>query len=114
MKRILYLSVAFGALALTTTPVLAEDGEGQTPGINATHGSTVTSTNTSMGQTDLSVVGYFTDIPNCAAPDPVVTENHGDCVSSAAHAGVKGKDLAAIAKVVTKVGVFNVSTTCKV
>lgn len=46
MKRILYLSVAFGALALTTTPVLAEDGEGQTPGINATHGSTVTSTNT--------------------------------------------------------------------
>ena len=46
MKRILYLGVAFGALALTTTPALAQDGEGQAAGINASNGSTVTSSNT--------------------------------------------------------------------
>ena len=44
-------------------------------------------------------------------PAPVVLGNHGDCVSGAAHAGVKGKALAGIAKVVTKVGAYG-SATC--
>ena len=40
-------------------------------------------------------------------PDPVVgKDNHGEYVSGAAHAGVKGKDLAAIAKDVTLVGPY--------
>jgi len=40
-------------------------------------------------------------------PDPVVNkDNHGEYVSGAAHAGVKGKDLAAIAKDVTLVGPY--------
>jgi hypothetical protein len=40
-------------------------------------------------------------------PVPVVdNNNHGEYVSGAAHAGVKGKDLAAIAKDVTKVGPY--------
>ena len=40
-------------------------------------------------------------------PSPVVDkDNHGEYVSGAAHAGVKGKDLAAIAKDVTKVGPY--------
>ena len=39
--------------------------------------------------------------------DPVVgKDNHGEYVSGAAHAGVKGKDLAAIAKDVTLVGPY--------
>lgn len=38
-------------------------------------------------------------------PEPVLG-NHGDCVSGAAHAGIKGKTLADIAKVVTKVGAY--------
>ena len=41
-----------------------------------------------------------------APPAPVVLTNHGDCVSGATHAGVKGKDLAAIAKDVTLVGPY--------
>jgi hypothetical protein len=45
------------------------------------------------------------------ATPPVALGNHGECVSSAAHAGVKGKDLAGIAKVVTKVGAYG-SATC--
>jgi len=41
-------------------------------------------------------------------PDPVVDkDNHGEFVSGAAHAGVKGKDLAAIAKDTSLVGPYN-------
>jgi hypothetical protein len=39
-------------------------------------------------------------------PDPVDKNTHGEYVSGAAHAGVKGKDLAAIAKDKTKVGPY--------
>ena len=40
-------------------------------------------------------------------PDPVVDkDNHGEYVSGAAHAGIKGKDLAAIAKDKTLVGPY--------
>ena len=35
-----------------------------------------------------------------------MTGNHGEYVSGAAHAGIKGKDLAAIAKDVTLVGPY--------
>lgn len=55
-----------------------------------------------------SVVGSFTGIPNCPAPEvpATVTGNHGEYVSGAAHAGIKGKELAAIAKDVTLVGPY--------
>jgi len=55
-----------------------------------------------------SVVGSFSDVPTCPAPEvpATVTGNHGEYVSGAAKAGVKGKDLAAIAKDVTKVGPY--------
>ena len=42
---------------------------------------------------------------------PVFSGNHGDCVSGAAHAGIKGKALAAIAQDNTKVGDYG-SATC--
>lgn len=48
----------------------------------------------------------FTDVA------PVVLGNHGDCVSSAAHNGIKGKDLAKIAGDVTKVGAYGTGN-CK-
>jgi hypothetical protein len=44
MKPILYLGVAFGALALSTTPVFAQNGN--LSDISANNGSTVTSTST--------------------------------------------------------------------
>lgn len=46
-------------------------------------------------------------------PTPVLA-NHGDCVSGAAHAGVTGKSLAAVAKVVTNVGTYGSATCPKV
>ena len=48
---------------------------------------------------------------NVTPPAPVALGNHGDCVSGATHAGVKGKPLADIAKVVTNVGAYG-SATC--
>ena len=42
MKRILYIGVAFGALALTATPALAQDGSDSGAGIVADNESTVT------------------------------------------------------------------------
>ena len=47
----------------------------------------------------------------CTPPPVLDGGNHGECVSGAAHAGIKGKDLAEIAKVVTKVGAYG-SATC--
>ena len=63
------------------------------------------------GHTDAnfgSVVGKFTGIPTCTTPEvpTTVTGNHGEYVSGAAHAGIKGKELAAIAKDVTLVGPY--------
>lgn len=48
--------------------------------------------------------GSFTDVPNCT-PAPVVG-NHGQYVSGAAHAGIKGTQLAAIAKNSALVGPY--------
>ncbi|MFL6167305.1 MAG: hypothetical protein ACJ710_13560 [Ornithinibacter sp.] len=55
-----------------------------------------------------SVVGSFTGIPDCAASEvpATVTDNHGEYVSGAARAGVKGKDFVAIAKNVNLVGPY--------
>ena len=55
-----------------------------------------------------TVVGSFTGIPSCPTDEvpPTDTGNHGQYVSGAAHAGVKGKELAAIAKDVTLVGPY--------
>lgn len=63
------------------------------------------------GRTDAtfgSVVGSFTGIPTCPTPEvpAKVTGNHGEYVSGAAHAGIKGKPLAAIAQDVTLVGPY--------
>lgn len=50
---------------------------------------------------------------NVTPPAPVLG-NHGECVSGATHAGIKGQALAAIAKVVTKVGPYGSATCPKV
>ncbi|MFL6170204.1 MAG: hypothetical protein ACJ711_11060 [Ornithinibacter sp.] len=49
-----------------------------------------------------------TGIPDCAASEvpATVTDNHGEYVSGAARAGVKGKDFVAIAKNVNLVGPY--------
>ena len=75
--------------------------------------------------TDVVSIGYIVGNPNYllewkisviaftnATPTPIALGNHGDCVSGATHAGVKGTKLAAIAKVVTNVGAYG-SDTCK-
>ena len=50
---------------------------------------------------------FATPTTQVCTTDPVVDkDNHGEYVSGAAHAGVKGKDLAAIAKDKTKVGPY--------
>jgi hypothetical protein len=48
----------------------------------------------------------------CTVPPVLDGGNHGECVSGASHAGIKGKALAEIAKVVTNVGSYG-SATCK-
>ena len=49
----------------------------------------------------------------CTPPPVIDGGNHGECVSGATHAGVKGKALATIAGDKTKVGAYG-SATCKV
>ena len=53
---------------------------------------------------DFGVSGSFLNVPNCA-PAPVAG-NHGQYVSGAAKAGVKGAALAAIAKDSSKIGPY--------
>ena len=74
MKRFLYLSVAFGALALTT-PVLAQDGDGQAAGINANNGSTVTWSNTAT--TTATDSSTWTDSSNNSDSSGVGSANNG-------------------------------------
>ena len=56
------------------------------------------------------------DVTSGSCPPPPVLDagNHGQCVSSAAAVGIKGQSLAAIAKVVTKVGAYGSATCPKV
>jgi hypothetical protein len=63
------------------------------------------------GHTDTqfgSVDGSFTGIPTCPTPEvpATVTGNHGEYVSGAARAGIKGTALAKLAKDVTLVGPY--------
>ena len=55
-----------------------------------------------------TVVGSFIGIPTCTTPEvpATVTGNHGEYVSGATKAGIKGKALAAVAKDVTLVGPY--------
>jgi hypothetical protein len=66
----------------------------------------LTASTDSMGQVGASADGYFAGVPDCKVEAPVAKGNHGEYVSGAAHAGVKGKALAAIAKDVTLVGPY--------
>ena len=73
--------------------------------------SYVTAQNWTGGELPITFTAPEFDTPTTnvctTTPDPVVDkDNHGEYVSGAAHAGVKGKDLAAIAKDVTKVGPY--------
>jgi hypothetical protein len=59
-----------------------------------------------------SVWFEVSDIGGSCTPPPILDgENHGQCVSGASKAGVKGATLATIAKVVTKTGLYG-SATC--
>ena len=59
-------------------------------------------------QAGYNVVGGFRNVP-AAAPAPVAG-NHGEYVSGAVKAGLKGKELAAIAKDVTLVGPYTTTS----
>ncbi len=59
---------------------------------------TLTASTDSLGQVGASAEGSFIGVPDCAVDAVVPVGNHGEYVSGAAHAGIKGKDLAAIAK----------------
>jgi hypothetical protein len=64
-----------------------------------------------QGQNGYRLTGGFRNVP--AALVAPVAGNHGECVSGAVKAGLKGQALTVIAKDVTKVGPFG-SATCKV
>jgi hypothetical protein len=49
---------------------------------------------------------------SCIPPPVLDGDNHGQCVSGASHAGIKGTKLATIAKDVTKTGVYGISPNC--
>jgi len=50
----------------------------------------------------------------CTPPPVLDGQNHGQCVSGASHAGIKGKALADVAKDVSKVGAYGSATCPKV
>lgn len=66
----------------------------------------LTASTDSLGQVGASAEGTFTGVPDCSVDPVVPVGNHGQYVSGATKAGVKGKDLAAIAKDVTLVGPY--------
>ena len=74
--------------------------------------SFVTAENWTGGELPITFTALVFDTPttqDCTTtPDPVVgKDNHGEYVSGAAHAGIKGKELAAIAKDKTQVGPYH-------
>jgi hypothetical protein len=52
------------------------------------------------------------DGSTCPVPPVLDGDNHGKCVSSASHAGIKGTALAKIAKDVTRTGAYGISPSC--
>jgi hypothetical protein len=60
-------------------------------------------------QSGYNLTGVLRNVPT--APVAPVAGNHGQCVSGATHAGIKGTKLAAIAKDGTKIGAYG-SATC--
>ena len=73
---------------------------------------------TSVTSTPAEFSGVWFEVSDnggsCTVPPVLDGGNHGECVSGATHAGVKGKALAEIAKVVTNVGAYDSSTCPKV
>jgi hypothetical protein len=99
---------SFGS-GTTTLHVVRDDGVTWTL-LNAPNdGTTVTLTETNPAVS--WILEFKITAPVYNVVPPVVVRNHGDCVSGAAHAGITGKSLAAIAKVVTLVGDYG-SDTC--
>jgi hypothetical protein len=97
------------ATVVTFTGTRPTDGYSYTIAGNVTGPNsawTRTASTDTLGQVGASADGTFTGIPDCAADAVVPVGSHGEYVSGAAHAGVKGKDLAAIAKDVTLVGPY--------
>jgi hypothetical protein len=95
----------------TTTTLTAVRSDGVTwTLLNAPNdGTTVTLTETNPAVS--WILEFKVTAPVYDVVPPVVVRNHGECVSGAAHAGIVGKNLAAVAKVVTLVGDYG-STTC--
>ena len=60
-------------------------------------------------QSGYALTGVIRNVP--AALAVPVAGNHGECVSGATQAGIKGKSLIAIAEDVTKIGAYG-STNC--
>jgi len=90
----------------------ASDGYGYSfSGDLASNGSwTLTGQSDSVGDTGVHAAGNLLGIPNCTVDPIAPTGNHGEYVSGAAHAGIKGKALAAIAQDNTLVGPYTGST----
>jgi hypothetical protein len=99
---------SFG-VGTTTLTAVRDDGVTWTL-LNAPNdGTTVTLTETNPAVS--WILEFKVTAPVYDAVPPVVVRNHGECVSGAAHAGITGKGLAAVAKVVTLVGDYG-SDTC--
>jgi hypothetical protein len=75
--------------------------------IDQTNGAwTMTAYNDQAPQQGVTGGGQFNGIPDCKADAPVPNGNHGQYVSGAVKAGLKGQALKDIAKDVTLVGQF--------
>ena len=66
----------------------------------------LTASTDSLGQVGASAEGSFTGLPDCATDAVVPAGTHGEYVSGATKAGIKGKPLADIAKNVALVGPY--------
>lgn len=89
------------------------NGAWTTASATADDGSYHFGTDGATGSDDGTVIGSFIGIPDCSpAASGVNTPaaGHGQCVSGATHAGIKGNALAAIAKDQSKVGPYGNAT----
>lgn len=77
MKRILFVGVAFGALAFTAAPALAQDTPDPSAGIIADNESTVTWTNTTTTTTTSTDNSTWTDSSNNSDSSGVGSANNG-------------------------------------